>query len=69
MGFKMTELKLCKDCKFYEKHTLFFMEENVWSRCKHPKFTDPVDGKSGSYCSILRFYDCGQCAKYFEPKS
>lgn len=55
---------LCKDCIHYNSHG-----NPEFAKCYHPKFLDKITGESGQYCSIMRDFQCGTRAKYFEPIS
>jgi hypothetical protein len=53
-----TSNKLCKDCKY-------FIGDK--QKCKYFHDIDLVTGhKTFKYASIMREYDCGENAKYFE---
>ena len=75
----MSELKLCKDCKFEKRDSWSYIPFigvlfRRFSKCSHPKFleTNLVTGKTKAshYCEVLRIFhcDCAENAKYFEPK-
>lgn len=75
----MSEVKLCKDCKFEKRHCLSYFpfigppSFREFSKCAHPNFTtkDLITGniKITEFCSVLRIFRCGKEAKYFEPKN
>jgi hypothetical protein len=65
-----SDIKLCKDCKHTRKDRF-----GGWrfSECHRPGLgsIDLADGSTrypSHYCSVSRRYDCGQDARYFEPK-
>ena len=69
----MTDLKLCKDCKWYKKDWSARITGfgDKFDLCLHPVVTENVvTGKfNGRYCdSARRYHECGMEGKYFEPK-
>ena len=78
----MSEIKLCKDCKWCEPKIMSSGEAVYdYAKCSHPlgKTKDPVTGAlvaaDFTYCSSHRgrdmgyaFASCGRSAKWFEPK-
>ena len=58
-------MKFCKDCAHYLNRQDF-----RYARCASPKNgVDMVTGKIVlGFCSVIREYDCGRDAKWFEPK-
>jgi hypothetical protein len=69
----MTEMKLCKDCKFYKRDWFehLFARTDIFDKCLNPIFEqNPVTGKTkGRYCdSTRKFHGCGMEGKYFEAK-
>jgi hypothetical protein len=69
----MTEMKLCKDCKFYKKNWFMhlFERSDRYDKCLNPIFNqNPVTGKTnGLYCDNTRkYHGCGMEGKYWEAK-
>jgi len=70
----MTEMKLCKDCKWYKKDWITHLIERTdkFDKCLSPALNQNlVTGKSyGKFCNIQRdaTYGCGREGKYFEAK-
>lgn len=74
---KEQKMKFCKDCKYCkkEKISIFSKPSLKFSKCEYenknkPKI-DKVTGeeiKEENFCYIYRSYNCGDEAKYFEPK-
>lgn len=71
----MTELLLCKDCKWYKKswveHLIFGNDAD--DKCFHPVLSENlVTGKvkGGRVCSFMRLYSggCGVEGKYWEAR-
>lgn len=56
-------MKLCQDCKHAHWDNITGVE---FAMCDVAK--SPVDGSPNSYCSIMRKYECGNDAKFFEPR-
>lgn len=67
----MSELRLCKDCKYYRKdfYAHFVGVYNL-DRCSNPVVTDDfVNGKESTYCSIAREgARCGKDANLWESR-
>ena len=68
----MTELRLCKDCKWYKKswfEHLTGMGDKL-DMCHHPILNENlVTGKSnGRFCDMMRFCKCGPEGKYWEAR-
>jgi len=72
----MTDLKLCKDCKWYKKnlleHLLTFGGDR-FDTCHNPVLSrNLVTGKSngGHFCDIMRktYGGCGKEGKYWEAR-
>lgn len=66
----MTEIKLCKDCKFYRKDWFgHLFTYNSWDCCSHPKVTDDlVNATNKVYCKTARTYRCGYEGKFWEER-
>jgi hypothetical protein len=70
----VTDLKLCKDCKWYKKdwfdHLTGAGDGN--DRCLNPVVSENlVTGKvKDRFCDMMRrtYGGCGEEGKYFEPK-
>lgn len=64
--FKKQEVKYCINCKYYEE----FKFSPTLSICRSPNNKrNLIDGQmEKSYCDVLRSYNCGKSAKWFEPK-
>ena len=63
-------MKLCKDCKYYEKRIILFRKE----RCNHPKNIDycRVTGnriyRSSPYFNRQHFGLCGESGNWWKSK-
>lgn len=69
-GIKKKPIKLCVDCKWYEKDTAEGFDK-CFSPILYPPRVSLVRGtKSREYgfCDIGRKYSCDKSAKYFKPK-
>ena len=72
--FEMTEMKLCKDCKWYRKDWCARITGygNIFDMCFNPILNeaDPVTGKTnGSFCDTMRkFHGCLMEGKYWEAR-
>jgi hypothetical protein len=72
--FEMTEMKLCKDCKWYRKdwYARIAGYGNIFDMCFNPILNeaDPVTGESkGLFCdSTRKYHGCGMEGKYFEAR-
>ena len=71
----MTDLKLCKDCKWYKKNWFshFSGAGDGDDKCFHPVLSENlVTGKSkdGKYCCYKRlpYGGCGEEGKYWEAR-
>ena len=70
----MTEMKLCKDCKWYRKdwYARITGYGNIFDMCFNPILNeaDPVTGKTnGSFCdSTRKFHGCGMEGKLWEAR-
>jgi hypothetical protein len=71
----MTDLKLCKDCKWYKKDWFEHLTGggDRFDLCYNPVLSENlVTGKvkGGRYCTFMRMYGggCKEEGKYFEPK-
>jgi hypothetical protein len=71
----MTDLKLCKDCK-YSGMSLFMrimsIGEEPFLKCHNPNLIEInlVDGgKQTHFCSTMRIFGCNKEGKYFEEKA
>ena len=71
----MTELRLCKDCKWYKKswveHLIFGSDAD--DKCFHPVLSENlVTGKvkGGRFCDLMRkaYAGCGEEGKYWEAR-
>ena len=70
----MTELRLCKDCKWYKKswveHLIF--GSDTYDKCLHPVLSgNLVTGKArGDRCIFRRMYGggCREEGKYWEAR-
>lgn len=63
-------MKLCKDCKWYEKRRWWSLDPNP-RRCMHDEAstTDPETGKVyHKTVWATRVYPCGQSGIFWEPK-
>ena len=74
-------MKFCKDCRFakVEFLTTVCMPSQRWkyAKCTWPELEDREEyfmasGRrnvaSAPYCSTTRLFDCGEEAKFFEPR-
>ena len=76
LGGKMTEPKLCKDCKWYRKEWTFTLTRIYDTcACPHTLKQNLVTGNENRFCDMLRAerwkkldHSCGPEAKYFEAK-
>jgi hypothetical protein len=69
----MTEMKLCKDCKYYKKDwsSHIIGSGDTFDLCLHPLVTgNVVTGKNnGRYCdSERKFHKCGMDGKLWEAR-
>ena len=71
----MTELRLCKDCKWYKKSWFehFTGSGDRFDMCFNPVLSENlVTGKvkGGRCCSFMRMYSggCGVAGKYWEAR-
>lgn len=74
----MHNMKFCKDCKYEKRDYMSYVPIigqpfRKFSKCGHPNFIkiDRITGQYSynSFCSVLRIFECGEQAKYFEPKN
>jgi hypothetical protein len=68
----MSELRICKDCKYVVPDRFFFFPTYTYAKCAHPsaRKNDPVTGKvTMFYCSVEREFGCGLAALNFAEKS
>ena len=69
----MTDLKLCKDCKWYKKDwsARFTGFGDTFDLCLHPALTgNLVTAKNnGRYCDSMRkYHECGTEGKLWEAR-
>jgi len=73
----MSDLKFCKNCKYVTPDPWSYIpfvgkSFDKFAKCSHPQFVEVnlVTGEStiSRYCATARIFDCGEKAKYFEPK-
>ena len=69
----MTEIKLCKDCKWYKRDWLYHLTGagDRYDKCFNPIVCENfvTGGSNGQYCDTTRrFHECGPKAKYWEAK-
>jgi hypothetical protein len=69
----MTTIKLCKDCKYFERSWLIF-SNGQFDKCTRSEHKSPnlviggVMKSEKKFCTIERDYSCGTGAKFFEAK-
>ncbi len=69
----MTEIKLCKDCKWYKKDWLCHLTGagDTYDKCFNPIMCKNVvtGGSNGQYCDTTRrFHECGMIGKLWVAK-
>jgi hypothetical protein len=74
----MTDIKLCKDCKWYRKDWISHILNGThhYDTCASPNTTqNPVTGNENRFCDMLRAerwkeldYSCGPEGRYWEAR-
>ncbi len=69
----MTEIKLCKDCKWYKRDWLYHLTGagDRYDKCFNPIVCENfvTGGSTGRYCNTMRrFHECGMIGKLWEAK-